>query len=103
MMIAEEIDAQLNPHPAEKAGHVFVAMPISEFEREVLERLGQLQAKMDMLAGNGQPGRVFLLEQRLTCLEKNDVRRSVYDRILNAAIAVLVSAAIALHDHLGFK
>lgn len=35
--------------------------------------------------------------------EKNDVRRSVYDRILNAVIAVLVSAAITMHDHLGLK
>ena len=84
-------------------GLSFVAMPISEFECEVLERLGELQAKMNMLVGNGQPGRVFQLEQRLAYLEKNDVRRSVYDRILNAAIAILVSAAIAMHDHFGLK
>jgi hypothetical protein len=51
----------------------------------------------------GEPGRVFQLEQRLSCLERNDVRRSVHDRILNAVIAVLVSAAIALHDHFGLK
>ena len=35
--------------------------------------------------------------------ERSDVRRSVYDRIVNAAIAVVVSAAIALHDHLGIR
>jgi len=35
--------------------------------------------------------------------EKSDVRRNVYDRILNAVIAVLVSAAIAMHDHFGLK
>jgi hypothetical protein len=35
--------------------------------------------------------------------EKNDIRRGVYDRLVNAAIAMAISAAIALHDHLGFK
>ncbi|HVO79963.1 MAG TPA: hypothetical protein VMT28_04495 [Terriglobales bacterium] len=44
-----------------------------------------------------------LAEDRLTVLERNDIRRSVYDRLVNAAIAVAVSAAIALHDHLGLK
>jgi hypothetical protein len=35
--------------------------------------------------------------------EKSDIRRSVYDRIVNAAITVAISAAIALHDHWGIK
>jgi hypothetical protein len=35
--------------------------------------------------------------------EEHDIRRGVYDRLVNAAIAVAVSAAIALHDHLGLK
>jgi hypothetical protein len=35
--------------------------------------------------------------------EHSDIKRSVYDRIVNAAIAVAISAAIALHDHLGLK
>ena len=35
--------------------------------------------------------------------EKNDIRRSVYDRLVNAAIAVAISAAIAVHDHFGLK
>ena len=48
----------------------------------------------------GEPGRVKLAEDRLAALEKNDIRRSVYDRIVNAVIAVAISAAIALHDHL---
>jgi trimeric autotransporter adhesin len=34
--------------------------------------------------------------------EKNDIR-SVYDRVVNAVITVVVSAAIALHDHWGIK
>ena len=35
--------------------------------------------------------------------ERSDIRRSVYDRIVNAVIAVAVSAAIALHDHFGIR
>ena len=35
--------------------------------------------------------------------EKNDIRRSVYARLVNAAIAMAISAAIALHDHFGSK
>lgn len=35
--------------------------------------------------------------------EHSEVRRSVYDRLINAAIAVIISAAIALHNHLGLK
>ena len=31
--------------------------------------------------------------------EKNDVRRTVIERLVNAAVAVLISAAIALHGH----
>jgi hypothetical protein len=70
------------------------------FQCEVLEKLGRLEAKMDMLMGSGQPGRMKLAEDRLVLLERNDIRRSVYDRAINAAIAMLVSAAIAMHDHL---
>jgi hypothetical protein len=44
-----------------------------------------------------------LAEDRLVALERNDIRRSVYDRLVNAAIAMAVSAAIAMHDHLGIK
>lgn len=69
------------------------------FERDVLEKLSRLEAKMDMLAGNGQPGRMTLAENRLTDLERNDVRRTVIERFVNAGIAMLVSVAIALHGH----
>ena len=75
-------------------------MSTSEFQQEVLEKLGLLEAKVDMLVGNGQPGRVKLVEDRLTALERNDIKRNVYDRIVTAGIAFVVSAAIALHDHL---
>jgi hypothetical protein len=53
--------------------------------------------------GDGQPGRVKLAEDRITLLEKSDIRRSVYDRIVNAAITVAISAAIAMHDRWGIR
>lgn len=48
-------------------------------ERELLAKLSRLEAKMDMLTGNGQPGRMTLAESRLTQLERNDVRRTVIE------------------------
>jgi hypothetical protein len=69
------------------------------FEHEILQKLSRLEAKMDMLAGNGQPGRMTLAENRLTELEKSDVRRTVIERFVNASIALLVSVAIALRGH----
>ena len=75
----------------------------ADFQRNVLEKLGRLEAKIDMLMGSGQPGRMKLAEDRLSTLEHNDIRRSVYDRLVNAAITVVISAAIAMHDHLGIK
>ena len=35
--------------------------------------------------------------------EHSDIKRTVYDRIVAASIAFLVSAAVALHDHLGIR
>ena len=75
----------------------------SAFQREVLEKLGRLEAKMEMLVGGAQPGRMKAAEDRILALEKSDVRRSVYDRLLNAAIAVVISAAFAMNDHIGLK
>jgi hypothetical protein len=69
------------------------------FEHEVLEKLSRLEAKMDMLAGNGQPGRMTVAENRIVELERNDVRRTVIERFVNAGIAMLISAAIALRGH----
>ena len=75
----------------------------SDFQGEVLEKLGRLEARMEMLIGSGQPGRMRLAEDRITQLEKSDIRRSVYDRIVNAAITVAISAAIAMHDRWGVR
>ena len=75
----------------------------NDFQRDVLEKLGRLEAKMDMLVGGTQPGRMKLAEDRLVALERSEVRRSVYDRVVSAAIAFTVSAAIAMHDHFGLR
>jgi hypothetical protein len=56
-----------------------------------------------MLMTNGQPGRMRIAEEKISILERSEIRRSVHDRIVNAVITVVISAAIALHDHLGLK
>ena len=53
--------------------------------------------------GDGQPGRVKQVEDRVTQLEKSEIRRGFYDRIVKAAITVAISAAIAMHDRWSFK
>lgn len=70
-----------------------------DFQLDVLEKLGRLEAKIDMIVGNGQPGRMRLAEDRITVLERNDTRRNLLDRIVTAVIAFMVSALIALHDY----
>lgn len=70
----------------------------NDFQREVLDKLGRLEVKMDMLVGGAQPGRMILAEERINALEKNDIRRSVYDRLLNAVITTVISALIATHE-----
>ena len=70
-----------------------------DFQHEVLEKLSRLEAKVEMLVANGQPGRMTLVEDRVVELERNDVRRTVIERFVNAGIAVLISVAAALHGH----
>ena len=82
---------------------VVVRVNTVNFESEVLQKLGRLETKLEMLVGNGQPGRVTLAENKIAALERSDIRRSVYDRIVTATIAFVVSAAVALHDHLGIR
>jgi hypothetical protein len=69
----------------------------NDFQREVLEKLGRLEVKMDMLVGGAQPGRMSLAEERIRQLEGNDIRRSVYDRVLNAGITTAISALITIY------
>jgi hypothetical protein len=85
-------------HISEPPGHALVVrVTDNDFQREVLEKLARLEAKMDMLVGGAQPGRMKLAEDRINLLEKNDIKRSVYDRLINAAVATAISAFIALH------
>ena len=70
----------------------------NDFQCEVLEKLARLEAKMDMLVGGSQPGRMSVAEKRIEKLERNDIRRSVYDRLVNVVITTAVSALIAFHD-----
>src|SRR5438552_17373079 len=70
----------------------------NDFQCEVLEKLARLEAKMEMLVGSGQPGRISLLETKVAALERNDVCRGVYARLVNAAITMAISAFIAFHD-----
>ena len=95
-------------HPNDETGSGERAQPLvrlgaSDFQLKVLEKLGRLEAKMDMIAGNGQPGRMKLAEERLGRLERNDLRRTIYDRLVTAAITFAISVAIAWHDRLGLK
>jgi len=43
----------------------------NDFQCEVLEKLARLEAKMDMLAGGTQPGRMRLAEEKIAQLERN--------------------------------
>jgi len=65
----------------------------TEFQREVLDKLVRLETKMDSVLGGVQPGRMQIAEEKLAQLERNDLRNSVYNRVVNAAISVV----IALH------
>jgi len=79
----------------------------SDFQHKVLEKLARLETMMDTIIGNGQPGRMQLAEGRLGALERNDLRRAVYDRIVIAgitfAITFAISAIVAWREFLGIK
>jgi hypothetical protein len=80
-----------------------ITMSATDFQLKLLQKLGQLEAKIDMIVGNGQPGRMKLVEDRVVALEKNDLRRTIYDRLITAVITFAISAVISWHDHLPFK
>ena len=83
------------------------AWALTNFNREFWRTWGDWRAKVNMIVGNGQPGRMKLAEDRLVVLEKNDLRRNVYDRIVIAAITFAItfgmSALLAWRSLLGFK
>ena len=71
-----------------------------EFQQQVLEKLGRLEANVEMLVGDGQPGRMKIAEDKIFALQRSEIRRGVYDKIISAVIATVVSLIIAMHDHL---
>ena len=71
-----------------------------EFQQQVLEKLGRVEANVEMLVGVGQPGRMKIAEDKIFALQQSELRRGVYDRIVSAVIATVVSVVIAMHDHL---
>jgi hypothetical protein len=75
----------------------------NDFQRSVLEKLGRLETQMDMLVGGPQSGRMKAAEDRLVVLERNDIKRGVYDRMLNAVITIAISLAVTMHERLGIK
>ena len=81
----------------ESTQRLVVRVTDNDFQREVLEKLGRLEVKMDMLVGGAQPGRMNLAEERIRQLERNDIRRSVYDRVVNAVITTAISALITIY------
>jgi hypothetical protein len=70
-----------------------------EFQREVLDKLVRLETKMDSIVGNGQPGRMKLVEDKVALLEKSDMRNTLHNRLVNGFISAGVSLAIALHKY----
>jgi hypothetical protein len=89
--------------PAVGKQPLVVRVTDNDFQRDVVEKLGRLEAKMDMLVGSGQPGRMQIAENRIRALEHSEVRRNVYDRLVNAVISVAISVAIAMHERLGIR
>ena len=44
-----------------------------DFQHDVLEKLSRMEARMEMLVGNGQPGRMTLAEDRIVELDRKSV------------------------------
>lgn len=70
-----------------------------DFQREVLDKLVRLETMMETLVGGSQPGRIQIAEDRIAELQRNDVRRSAYSKLINAAISTAISLLIALHKY----
>lgn len=99
----DEVPEKWEHHGSPGRQSLVMRVSDSDFQREVLDKLGRLEVKMETLVGTFQPGRMKLAEDRLNLLERSDIKRGVYDRIINAAITVAISAAIAMHDRWGIK
>ena len=52
---------------------------------------GALHRLPRVLVGDGQPGRMKIAEDKILLLQHSEIRRTVYDRLLSALIATVVS------------
>jgi len=70
----------------------------NDFQCEVLEKLAR-PGSQNGHAGRRQPARPYEAGRRSRWdVRAHDIRRSVYDRLLNATITIAISAMIAFHD-----
>lgn len=98
MRIEEEA---VDPHVWLRDSLPFVVRVVDhDFQQQVLEKLGRLEANVEMLVGDGQPGRMKVAEDKIFALQRSEIRRGVYDKIVSAVVATIVSILVALHDHL---
>lgn len=80
-------------------------MNLTDFEKEVIDRLGRIETKLDndfrALHGNGQPGLIEKhekLENRVSTLEQRiDTQSGIAGKVV-IGIAWLVTTAIALYN-----
>lgn len=80
-------------------------MNLTDFEKEVIDRLGRIETKLDndyhALHGNGQPGLIVKhekLENRVQALaQKVDTQSGIAGKLV-IGIAWLVTTAIALYN-----
>ncbi len=70
-----------------------------DFHREVLDKLVRLETMVETLIGSAQPGRVKIAEDKIRELERNDVRQSAYNHLVNAGISAAISIAVAFHRY----
>ena len=72
-------------------------MNLTDFEKDVIDRLGRIETKLDndfrAIHGNGQPG----LLQRVSKLEEQQKLMTSRQGWLKEAIAWLVATAIAIY------
>ena len=81
--LEDEAPGRYLGHAAKQS--LVVRVTDNDFQREVLERLGRLETKMDMLAGSEQPGRMKMAEDRLVTLASPSPRPCSGRRALSPA------------------
>ena len=72
---------------------------MTEFEKEVLEHLTELRTEMRALVGNGQPGRLQLLEKRVEGHERFVQRAGGLGAALAGMLTILHIAYEYLRMH----